>query len=452
MKRRKFIKKAGIAVAGTSAFPYILPSGLLSAKTTAGYAEHVVFVLFAGGVRHQESVGKRYLADSQNAFAEDDLDVEGNIMYNMLDGEAPDRKIAYGTTIDGQTEGGQPIPRILGQTLQQQGTLFQEARSSTTSHFAGASALLSGNYQITQGLRDRPFNPTIFEYLRRHMGLAATDTWFIGNTIGSSVDLLNYSANTDYGWEYGANFLAPNTTFGESGEQFLAYAKDYHPDERSAIVEMRDFLNKSFITSGNPIPGIKNTEEERQDLKDFIDDIFARKNGQGAPLRMPPQSDIPDARTIGYACEVLQWFKPKFLSVNMSNVDACHGSFTNYIKALHRADHAIGHLWNVIQSTPGMADNTIMIVAPEHGRNLEPNILQDLNDWYAYDHSDENAQRSWCLMVGPEIEAGRVIGQEGNPIGNTAQCVLSIAEAFGIKQDVQGAGLLFSNQSLFDLM
>ena len=88
MKRRTFIKKTGIATAYLSGAPYILPSGILSGTTTPPLAEHVVFVLFAGGVRQQESVLKRYLAESQNE------DVEGNIMYNMLDGAPPTDKIA----------------------------------------------------------------------------------------------------------------------------------------------------------------------------------------------------------------------------------------------------------------------------------------------------------------------------------------------------------------------
>jgi len=49
MKRREFIKKAGLATAATAGFPYILPSGIISAQTTAPLTDHVVFVLFAGG-------------------------------------------------------------------------------------------------------------------------------------------------------------------------------------------------------------------------------------------------------------------------------------------------------------------------------------------------------------------------------------------------------------------
>ena len=37
----------------------------------------------------------------------------------------------------------------------------------------------------------------------------------------------------------------------------------------------------------------------------------------------------------------------------------------------------LGHLWNTIQSTAGMAEDTILIAMPEHGRNLEGNGLYD---------------------------------------------------------------------------
>ena len=92
MDRRKFIKRAGAAAAGTIIAPYILPSGrLFAASGGSGLAQHVVLVMFAGGVRQQESVLQRYLGDSQGE------PYEGNILYNLLDGAPPTQKIVYGT-------------------------------------------------------------------------------------------------------------------------------------------------------------------------------------------------------------------------------------------------------------------------------------------------------------------------------------------------------------------
>ena len=125
INRRNFIKKSGTLAAGALIAPYILPSGRLFAQTGSQIAEHVVYVLFAGGVRQQESVLQRYLDDSQGLGS----NYAGNIMPNTFDGAAPTQKIVYGTGA-----GGPAIPTILSQSLQQQGTLFKEMRSPTASH------------------------------------------------------------------------------------------------------------------------------------------------------------------------------------------------------------------------------------------------------------------------------------------------------------------------------
>ena len=156
-------------------------------------------VMFAGGVRQQESVLQRYLEGSQqnDPYA-------GNIMYNMLTGDAPVQKIVYGTGPGGLS----PIPQLLNTSLQQQGTLFREVSALSAGHFGGLNSLVQGSTVTTQGLKQRPLNPTIFEYLRRHGGYSATDVWFVGNGIMNSVPLLNYSGHGDYGASYGANFFA----------------------------------------------------------------------------------------------------------------------------------------------------------------------------------------------------------------------------------------------------
>jgi hypothetical protein len=92
-----------------------------------------------------------------------------------------------------------------------------------------------------------------------------------------------------------------------------------------------------------------------------------------------------------------------------------------------------------------------MIIMPEHGRDLEPNSIQDDNDWYAYDHSGGNSRRIFTMMVGPGIDAGLRVGDESNPVGDAADIVPTIADIFGIKQTVYDKGLIDPNaRSLFD--
>lgn len=449
MKRRKFITTSSLATAGAFTMPYILPSGLLGATTKPPLSEYVVFVLFAGGVRQQESVLQRYLAEGQNE------NVEGNIMYNMLTGAPPNDKIAYGLddTVN-NIIGGIPIDPILQTPLDQIGTLFPEVRFSKggAGHFNGLSTGVSGNYYTTQGLRMRPQSPTIFEYLRRHAGFKATDTWYVGVSIGGSRPLLNYSANESYGRRYGGNFIAPTVTFGAPGMANFQDFKNYHPDtEWDKILEMREFLNQNFQQQGLEIAHLYNETEEEILIKDFVRNTFEKVNAGSVIL--PPVNDNSDLKTIGYAVEVLNWFKPKLTVVDMTNIDVCHGDYTSYLKNLHRADHGIGFLWREIQRIPEMAGKTTLIVMPEHGRDLEHNPIKDDNDWYSYDHSgnNENTRRIFTMMAGPGIDGNLRVGGVDNPIGDASDIVPTIADLFGIKDIVANQGLLDpAARSLFD--
>ena len=214
---------------------------------------------------------------------------------------------------------------------------------------------------------------------------------------------------------------------------------------------MRVFLNQNFMEKGGAIPHLYNTPEEKESIKLFIKDVFERM--ERGEVAFPPVTDSGDLSTLGYATEILRWFKPKLMVVNMNDVDSCHSSFTHYLQALHRADHAVGFLWRYIQTQiPEMAGNTIMIVMPEHGRNLESNAILDENDWLAFDHDgDDNSRRIFTMMAGPGVDAGLQVGSEARPIGDAADVVPTIADIFGIKQDVLRAGLLHPGaRSLFD--
>jgi|TARA_B110000263_G_scaffold38231_1_gene29831 hypothetical protein len=443
MKRRSFIKKSSLASAAISV-PLILPSGRLFAASGMRMSDHVVLVAFAGGVRQQESILQRYLDDSQSYPS------SGNLLYNIFNGAAPTDKIVYGTKniIDGDT----PIPKILSQSIESQGTTFREVNASAVGHYAGVNAMLTGNYMYTQGLRNKPMMPTIFEYLRRHQGEKATKTWFIGNGIGNSIPLLDYSTHSEYGASYGANFLAPTITFGADGEKHLKNAKVYHPeDELDPMYKMKYFLDNVWYSQGQSLPNIGNTEEEKAEIKSFVKDMFEKTDA--GTIAHPPISDNGDLRTIGYACEVMKRFKPTLTVIYLSSVDGCHSNFTSYLESLHRADHGVGHVWDYIQNNiPSMANNTTMMVVPEHGRNLDSNNIVDGNAFTGFDHSDSNSRRIFSSIVGPGIDSNLSIGNENNQVGDIVNLTPTIAEILGCKSDVINSGLLASNKSLFDFI
>lgn len=470
MKRRQFIKAATLAAAGGITLPYILPTGRLFAQTGSQLAKHVVLVMCAGGIRHQESIGQKYLFEAQYPYTQDPdlVDLTGNIMPNLFNGPAPIDKIVFGTGANGQT----PIAPILSQSIQSTGTVFEEASAGSASHYIGLSQMLTGNLLAQQGLKMKPVTPTIFEYVRRFMNPetdgTATKVWFVGNTIGNSVPLLNYGLEAKYGAKFGANFFAPTITFGEHGRRFLAAAKNYHPSEDfGRMYEMRDFLNNSFLTTGGVLESLGNTPDEKYSIKQFMKKMYdadfstimqyvPENPGQvGNPENIPVINR--DVSALVYATEILDYFEPTILALNLDGADSCHSNFTSYLQALHRQDYAVGYLWNFIKNHPVLGGNTIMIVAPECGRNELPNVLKDKNDWYAYDHSDWNAARTWITLSGPNVPQNLLIqspGMNGDkpiPAARNTQIPLTIAEILGIKQSVNNEGFA-DNQSLFDLM
>jgi len=430
MKRRSFIKKVGATGAAAFVAPYILPSGRLFAATGSQMAEHVVYVLFGGGVRQQESVQQRYLAGSQG------VNIEGNIMPNLFTGEAPDSKIVYGgssTFLPGDT----PLPPVVNTPLDQIGALFPEVQASSTGHYNGFVGMLQGNTLSNQGLKVRPASPTIFEYVRKFGGYKGTDVWFIGDSIMNSIPLLNHSEHPDFGAPYGANFFAPTVTFGDQGYNAFADQKIYHPYEQmDPVYYMQNFLDNQFYNVGPAISHLENDPDEKRRIKDFMKGIYDNQDTPGV---------------LDCTIRILQDFKPALTTMNFfSAVDQSHGDFTGGLRALHAADNTIGRLWNAIQSIDGMRDNTIMIISPEHGRNLEPNPIKDANDWGGFDHSDQNSRRVWTMMMGPGIPNG-VYGSEANPKGHTEDNVPTIAEILGVKDDVMNAGHLAPyTKSLFD--
>src|ERR1043165_3062102 len=110
MNRRRFIRNTALTAAGVFGVPYILPTGRLFAATGSRLVNHVVLVVFGGGIRNQESIDQQYLVNQSAGPA-------GNVMYNMLSGTPP----SYGLVYD-------PWTPAVTSPLATKGTLFKHMR------------------------------------------------------------------------------------------------------------------------------------------------------------------------------------------------------------------------------------------------------------------------------------------------------------------------------------
>ncbi len=424
MNRRKFIKTLGLAAAGAAAAPYILPSGTIFARTGSRRVNHVVFCLFAGGIRNIESVHQHY----------------GNLMPGMLEGE-----ISTATGIHPFPAPPYPVP------LAREGTLFKEFRykDGPTGHFNGHTVAITGVYTDTGlNLRENPTFPTIFEYYRKHNSPSSTalNAWWISNSLGPYPSL-NFSRHPDYGPDYGANVINPFSVFNWNAA--LGNALQFDEKERQLIAQLRGFLDANFKNETTLSSlGIVNTAEDAERLMAFVqktyNQMYAGQGGFDAPLGLDWSLINSDLYNVFIAEKVIEEFKPELLVLNMTDTDICHQNFTEYLNNLRKADWGVSHLWNFIQSTPGMANDTVLVLVPEHGRNLEPNSIIDNYGRAAIDHTgDATSREIFCMFVGPQgiIPHQRVVGDASSPVGESIDVVRTIAEILGFGPEVPGGML-----------
>ncbi len=417
MNRRNFIKNTALTTAGVIASPYILPSGRLFASTGARKVNHVVFCMFAGGIRNTESVIK----------------ADGNLMRNMLAGSE---------TISSDIASSLNLLTPLSTTpLQNYGTLYKNFRyaQGPTGHFNGHTALMTGVYtDTTLDIKTHPNTPTIFEYYRKHASPAnsALNAWWISNGLGPNMSL-NFSTDTNYGSQFGANYIQPYSLFNYNSYNELGSPKVFSAAEQTQISGLQNFFNKNFAQKSITAETIDNTSGDRARLSSFFANTWNKvSTGQYNNPWNLPIGMTGDMYTIMMAEEVLKEFKPELLVVNITDVDIAHSNFTKYCDKLIVADYSFAHLWQTIQSTPGLMNDTLLIAVPEHGRNDVANSIVDSNGRRALDHSDEGGSREiFCMMLGPSgvIQQGKVIN---NVEGQTIDIVPTIAHALGFDVDI----------------
>lgn len=428
MNRRNFLKKMGLAAAGAFAAPYILPSGRLFAASGARLANHVVVCLFAGGVRNLESVQK----------------IDGNLMPALLSGTEPiSSDIAFGMT---------PLPGSpLAQPLQKLGTLYKEFRfkEGPTGHYSAHTVALTGHYTDTDiNLRESPKWPTVFELYRKHSSPTknALNAWWVSNTLGP-YPALNYSTYPGYGSLYGANFISPTNLISQQGYNALGNMRSFTANERLSRDEIRDFLDKNFSNQFDPNgSGVVNGSSDADRMRDFMASLLnnAANGLYQDPWAVGPAAMNNDMYNMFFAEEIIKEFTPELLVVNMQDVDVCHFDFTRYADNLRKADYAVARLWQTIQSTPGMANDTVLIVVPEHGRNQQANTVIDGFGRYAIDHTaigsggDQMSREIFCMLVGPPgiVVQDQVIGQVK---GESIDVVPTVAKVLGFDTEIPGS-------------
>lgn len=306
------------------------------------------------------------------------------------------------------------VPNLM--RIAAQGVVYPRTRATNLGHFGATLSIFTGISE-PRGIRDnaRGTDPTLFEYLRKELGLAANDVW-VSTSGGVQEANVSYSLHPEYGASYGANTLDGDGIFNAEFKGLLdtyGRPREMDAEELALLAKMRASMGDS--RSGALADAGSDAQVERfllEELRRGTQDL----KGLGAA----------DAKAFRVARNLLAVFRPRLLAIVVRDADQAHGSFNNYVQILRRNDEMLGELWSAVQGDPELAASTGLLVLPEFGRDA------DLNSRRGLDHGDGSDDLNYVSLVcaGPDFRRGENVQEEVRTIDvcNTV-CALMGANA-----------------------
>lgn len=355
--RREFLQVAAAGVGalalGAAASPRALGAFTLARKT-----KHVVLIAFAGGVRSKETLG-----------------TPANIPNLM--------RLAAGGVV---------LPNVAAENV---------------GHYGAALSIFTGNTEVF-GIREnaRSDNPTVFEYLRRGLGLSANGVW-LSTTGGDQQVNYSYGMHRKYGPTYGANLLSADGVFNAEFKDILEdFGRPKLPSEAEAALTAK--LRGAIRAPGAPREdesAAAAATNQRNVEKFILDEI----SGKTVEVTGPGAAD---AKAIRVATNILRVFKPTLLGIALNQHDVAHQSFNGYVEIIRRNDSEIGRLFDAVSQDPELAESTAILVLPEFGRD------RDLNERNGLDHGDgsEELGKVALFAYGPDFKRGKTVKDHARTI------------------------------------
>jgi uncharacterized protein (DUF1501 family) len=450
--RRSFLRAAGALGLGALSGPFA-PRPAWAASPFK--AKRVVIVGVAGGLRLAESLGMADGATMPNLL--------GNVPLIPGFGAGP----AGALNIAPEYALPQLVtPAPLSKPLYAEGALVTNLRyaEGTAGHVQGSAVLVSGAYNDIDNRPDaRAPSPTLFELYRRATNAPATDAWCL-SVLGGFFRALQASDHPDYGPRFGATWMSPPAVMSQvlplalSGRRSLQLGgvtpspTIVNPSaERAAARELTAVLDGNtpvpeHLASGATPEDSAAVEEHLAGI--FSDPTFESYFPQGFGIGVLQNGQLEgtgDAVTTHHAELILKRFMPHVMKIALFDVDVGHSDYNGYLAAQVLADACVRHLWETIQSTEGLRDETALLVVPEHGRQLFFNGNNpDSLGRSGTDHGggDDGDRDVWVLALGPDFKPGVYsptgVQQEGRASGRyeTIDVVATAASILGVGGDL----------------
>lgn len=364
---RRAVLRAGLAgsVAGLIGADGLALGASRAPLRPGGKTKHVVLVVMSGGVRSRETFGS-----------------------------------------PGQ------VPNLV--KMAEEGVLFTRLRTANLGHFGASMSIVTGISEA-RGIRDnaRGPDPTIFEYVRKDLGLSAQDVW-VATAGGAQQVNYAYGLHPEYGARFGATTLDGDGVFNE---EFKALVKRFGAPRPLGEVPSKKVMGLREALRGGKPAGAE--AEARARVERYILDELG---GGTSELR---GAGAGDAKALRLARNLLSVFRPRLIGVVLQDADIAHGSFNGYSEVVRRNDAAIGELVDAIRGDAELRDSTAVFVLPEFGRDA------DLNTRRGLDHGDGSDDLRFVhgLAWGPDFRKNVVVKDDRRTIDFTP----TIAQVFGAK-------------------
>jgi len=311
--------------------------------------ERVVLVVFGGGVRAREFLGRPDLLPTVKAIG--------------VAGSASEGWAAAGTDPTDATKG-----ILVGRTVP----------------------------VVTPG-RVRPDHPTLLECARKGRAYPAEATWFASYADGEAIEL----ARSDHP-AYGAPF-APSVAVGEGpfGERLRGLFRLFgrpNPTKERTWTLLRE-LRRATAAAAGPSPDATlddaGTDEGLRLERALLEEVDRRAADVGGTAAL-------DARAMRAGISVLRLFRPKLLVIRLGQADVAARGLAAYLDVLRRDDQELGRLRAEIAADPVLRATTTLVVTTDLGRDATPDASG------GYGRADGSPDATTCAVVaeGPGIRRG----------------------------------------------
>ena len=372
MNRRAFLRRAWTA----GALAWLMPSGAAcaaaaEAATLPRLRRKLIVVQFGGGVRNSETI-----TDPQHRY----------------------------------------VPRLWNE-LVPRGTLCSNMRvEGQVVHPNSTGSMMTGHWEWADLDWEKPLaHPTMFEIYRRITGASDLKAWAF--VYASILAKATESSASGFGPGFAANVVTPPTIPREAAERMDRLLREAAAagsnEAQSAAAGACASLARS--ASGISLAGLRSDAARQLIAHQYA----AWKKGTG--------STSHDAFLADGALACMKEHAPDVLAVCFGEIDCAHyGAWSRYVEAIVRTDALTGRLWQAVQTLDEYRDRTLMLILPDHGRELDESGglgFVHHSDFYTGRDVDEGCRRVWMLALGPGMPAGRTV-TEPIPITTVAATAL----------------------------